>query len=274
MKFKSQLFLLPILLIISCGQADYQDESKTAENTENESQAIASKAKNDFVLSVEKAHQTNDFLESENVQFDIKLYFGGNERLDATITMATNSTSAVIEKRDGSRMIYTGEKSFVFPDSAIYKKARFDMFTWTYFFALPYKLSDPGTQWSTFTGEKTINETEYKTKKLTFDSNIGDSPDDWYVLYSDPETNLLNYAAYIVTLSKSTEEAEKDPHAIQYSDYKDIDGIPIAHSWTFWAWAADSGTTDKLGYAEVSNISFPQLDDSFYNVPENAAEIE
>ncbi len=265
MKFKSPLFLLPILLIISCGQ----QESKTAETNEIESPAIVNEAKNDFVLSVEKAHQYNDFLESENVKFDLKLYFGGNERLNATITMATNSTRAVIEKRDGSRMIYTGEKSFMYPDSANYKKARFDMFTWTYFFALPYKLSDPGTQWSNFTGEKTINGIEYNTKKLTFDSNIGDSPDDWYVLYSDPETNLLHYAAYIVTLSKSTEEAEKDPHAIQYSDYKDINGIPVAHSWKFWGWTSETGTTDKLGYAEISNISFPQLDDSVYSVPGN-----
>jgi hypothetical protein len=31
----------------------------------------------------------------------------------------------------------------------------------------------------------------YLTEKLTFKSGTGDAPDDWYVVYADKKTNLL-----------------------------------------------------------------------------------
>jgi hypothetical protein len=48
----------------------------------------------------------------------------------------------------------------------------------------------------------------YLTEKLTFKSGTGDAPDDWYVVYADKKTNLLE-TAYIVTLKAGKEEAEK-----------------------------------------------------------------
>jgi hypothetical protein len=33
--------------------------------------------------------------------------------------------------------------------------------------------------------------TNYLTEKLTFKSGTGDAPDDWYVVYADKRTNLL-----------------------------------------------------------------------------------
>jgi hypothetical protein len=33
--------------------------------------------------------------------------------------------------------------------------------------------------------------TNYLTEKLTFKSGTGDAPDDWYVVYADKKTNLL-----------------------------------------------------------------------------------
>ncbi len=81
--------------------------------------------------------------------------------------------------------------------------------TWTYFFALPYKLCDPGTVWSDFAGTDVLNGGEYNTKKLTFSKSFGDSSEDWYILYSDKTTNLLAFVAYIVTANKSVEAAEK-----------------------------------------------------------------
>jgi hypothetical protein len=40
-------------------------------------------------------------------------------------------------------------------------------------------------------------------------------------------------AAYIVTSYNDKEVAEKNPHAIQYLEYKDISGTPIATKWCF-----------------------------------------
>ena len=40
---------------------------------------------------------------------------------------------------------WDGKKAMVLPDNVDDKNARFGLLTWSYFFAAPYKLSDPGT---------------------------------------------------------------------------------------------------------------------------------
>jgi hypothetical protein len=73
------------------------------------------------------------------------------------------------------------------------KSGRFDAFTWEYFFLFP-QLSDSGTIWNEY-DNKEKNATNYLTEKLTFKSGTGDAPDDWYVVYADKKTNLLEKAA-------------------------------------------------------------------------------
>eukprot|EP00903_Cladosiphon_okamuranus_P000645 g643.t1 len=97
----------------------------------------------------------------------------------------------------------------------------------------------------------TLSDKVYLTSKLSFEPGTGDAPDDWYVLYADPDSKLLQVAAYIVTAGKDKAEAEKDPHAIEYLNYQNTGGIPIATEWKFWGWQADQGLTDQLGVIKV-----------------------
>jgi hypothetical protein len=48
--------------------------------------------------------------------------------------------------------------------------------------------------------------------KINFASGTGDAPEDWYVVYADASTNLVQKYP-IVTLKANKEEAEKNPHA-------------------------------------------------------------
>jgi hypothetical protein len=56
---------------------------------------------------------------------------------------------------------------------------------------------------------------------------------------------LIDVSAYIIAVNKTVKEAEEDPHAIQYLNYKTIDGIPIAHDWVFWECRHGSGLIDR-----------------------------
>ena len=105
-----------------------------------------------------------------------------------------------------------------------------------------------------------MNGENYLTHKLSFEAGTGDAPDDWYVLYADEDSQLLQVAAYIVTAGQSQEEAEEDPHAIEYLNYQTVDGVPFATEWKFWGWRTEEGLTDQLGSANVSNIKL--LDDT------------
>ncbi len=220
-----------------------------------------------FLDSVGVAHKKDEFLGHKTVAFDLELNFGGKKRLNGTVYSATNSSKIKVDYADGKSLIYDGNQVYITPDTVDYPKARFDMFTWQYFFALPYKLDDQGTKWEDWTADS-LNGKPYLMNTLSFDSGTGDSPDDWYVTYIDPATQQLYATAYIVTLGKSVEEANKDPHAITYEDYKEVDGIPFATKWRFWGWTKEEGLTKQLGDATVSNIRFME-DEKVFELPES-----
>ncbi|MGB0175868.1 MAG: DUF6503 family protein [Owenweeksia sp.] len=216
-----------------------------------------------FVPDMEKAHQKELFLKQEAVQFDIELNFNGKERLKGTVTLQTNSRKGRIDTRDGQVVMYDNGVVYYSPEYGEAGKANFDAYTWSYFFLMPYKLSDPGTNWANYS-DKELQGKMYDVQKLTFDEGVGGSPEDWYIVYRDPKTKLLYSAAYIVTANKSVKEAEKDPHAIEYLQYEYVDGVPFSKRWNFWAWKPGQGLTKKLGEAQLSLVRFTQLNEDFF----------
>ena len=246
--------LIPILLLLFF--------TITACNSPEKTEKITQKGEN-FTDKIENAHQKNTFLAKEVVQFDLNLQFGGKERLNAKLTTLTNSSKGVIEFKNGAKIIFDQDKVYYSDDIPNEESVRFDAYTWSYFFLFPNKLSDPGTIWNSYENKEKDHE-KYNTEKLTFKSGTGDAPDDWYIVYADKKTNLIEKATYIVTLKAGKEEAEKDPHAIQYLDYKEVDGIPIATKWIFWGWKEGVGLTDELGNATLSNIKFIKMDENYF----------
>lgn len=224
---------------------------------------------NSFVKKIEIAHQKKIFFESQAVKFDLNLEFGGKKRLNATITSSTHSEYAIIELKNGGKILINKDKVYCSPDLVENKKIRFDAYTWTYFFQFAYKLSDFGTIWTDYNDQNNLN---FNTKKLSFEANIGDAPDDWYILFSDKKNNLIDHVAYIVTANKTKEQAEVDPHAIQYLDYKNINGVPIAHQWIFWEWRKKEGLTKQLGNGKISNVQFVDMSSKELKIPENYIE--
>ncbi len=244
------LRLLPIvlaLLIFSCSSdsTPVYEQSGTKFSTVDTS----------FASKVSAAHNAELFKSFEIVRFHIQLYFGGTERLNADVTLATNGSMGFFALADSTFLAFDGTDVFTSVDYQNPEKARFAAFTWSYFFLFPYKLQDPGTRWVDYTNSE-LNGKRYKVEKLEFAPGTGDAPDDWYVVYADPESNLLHAAAYIVTAGSNRVEAEADPHAITYSKYERTNAIPLAKRWDFYAWRAGDGLTDELGYAEISGISF------------------
>ena len=224
---------------------------------------------NPFTNSVELAHKKNLFKNKKAIQYDIEISFGGKPRLDATITQYTDDTKVKISNKNGSEIVFDGEEVFLVTDTKPSGKERFDIFTWSYFFALPYKLNDPGSRIVNMKDKKWGLQ-NYETSKLIFDSGIGDTPDDWYVLYKNPKTDILEGAAYIVSYGKKLSKAEKDPHAIKFANFINVEGVPFATSWSFHNWNLEYGYSDVIGKATISNIKFVNTDADFFEKTKNA----
>lgn len=226
-----------------------------------------------FAENIEEAHNKTAFRNKEAVSFDIVLEFGGKTRLDGKVSMTTNSTKVRLDRKNGVSVIYDGNKVAITPDTAAIGNSRFDVFTWQYFFAMPFKLTDAGTVWEEEKMLK-LDSTKLETAKLSFESSIGDSPDDWYVVYKDPETERLKAAAYIVTFNKEQQKAEENPHAIVYSSYKMVDNVAFATQWSFHNWNSEEGLGEKLGEATISNIRFFDPENEYFKIPENSKPVE
>ena len=235
-----------LLFISSC---------KKAEHTENELS---------FVKKAETAHQKEKFNQKEIIQFDLKLSFGGQERVNGKVTLTTDSSKGKITFVNGDVIVFDGSKVYYSPEMDS-TGVRFNAYTWSYFFMFPFKLSDSGTQWQSYQNNEK-DSSNFNTEKLTFKPKTGDAPDDWYIVYTDKNSNLIQKATYIVTAYGTKEEAEKNPHAIQYSNYKEVNSIPIATQWKFWGWNKQDGLTEQLGEASLTNIEFLKYDSALFAI--------
>ncbi|MEM6515088.1 MAG: hypothetical protein AAF688_02815 [Bacteroidota bacterium] len=271
----NRIFIITLFLILiySCNQNIKKSEEIEGNIKETATELIEKEIEGnkDPIAKIEKAHNKLGFLLRDAIRLDILLYFGGKERLNGKMTFLTNSNQGKIELSDGNSIYFEKDRVFHSPSLKNPKSARFDAYTWMYFLLFPNKLSDPGTVWSESLKTKMNGET-YNLQKLSFKPETGDAPDDWYMVYSDPETNIIQYTGYIVTANKTVEEAEKDPHAIGYENYQMVENIPIPMNWTFYEWTQNTGLGKTIGEASLSNVDFIDVQVDFFEVPEGFIE--
>ncbi len=226
-----------------------------------------------FGEKLETAHNKPKFDVEKAINFDLQLFFGGKERLNANVTIYHNSYYAILKYKNGDEVRCKGMDIYYSPGMDT-SGLKFSAFTWTYFFMLPYKAQEKGTKLNDYSN-KMLNGKTFEVEKLSFGKNIGDSPEDWYILYANAKTHLLEYAAYIVTAGgRNIEEAEQSAHAVSYEDYKEVKGVPISREWKFWNWTKDNGLGEQLGYAHVTNVKFKNMNSDDFKIPENLIKLD
>ncbi|MGY0392787.1 hypothetical protein ACW5R3_09560 [Bizionia sp. KMM 8389] len=268
---KITLLTLLTISLFACKNDAKDANSQTQEPNETVEETVLTEV-NPFVNAIETVHQKEAFLNESAVQFQLAVSFGGNEILNALTTLSTDSTEGKFEMSNGDVIIYKKDQVFYSPSIKNTERVRFNAYTWSYFFLFPYKLSDAGTVWESYPNSQ-LGDVDYNVEKLSFEGDLGDTPDDWYVVYANKNSNLLEVAAYIVTAGKTTEEAEADPHAIKYEDFASVNNIPFARHWTFWGWETELGLTKQIGEANLSDIKFIDSDNAF-EVPAHYLKID
>lgn len=220
---------------------------------------VVAPAPQPIVTSIEEAHAKALIQEYDYIRFDIEKSFGGRPATVSTVTASTDGGRIKLEHQGGHTVVWNRGEFKTTGDSTTVARDRFDIFTWQYFFMLPYKLSDKGVN-VLDKGVVVMDDISYPTAWLTFDSGTGDAPDDWYKLHLDPASNRLRHVGYIVTAGgKSADEAADNAHSITYSNYQDKAGIPIASRWTFSNYdATGQQVQDSIGYALIRHVEFPE----------------
>ncbi len=273
------MFLGVVLVMILSTSAIAQTSRPTSKPTSKPESKNTSQPKEQrsasmdfFVNRIEHAHGKKKWIEKKAVEADLVLEFGGKEALNCKLIYDMHSGKVRMELKDGTTLVFDGEHAWVSPSESETRMARFHLLTWPYFLAAPFKLNDPGTHLEP-SGMLLINNIPSSTAKLTFDKGIGDAPDDWYIIYPELGTDQLIAMAYIVSYGKDVKEAEKEPHAIVYHDYKDIEGVMLSTRWTMHHWSKKEGAHgDPIGKVKLSNIKFIEPGKDAFTKPEEARE--
>ncbi len=226
-----------------------------------------------FADMIGSAHGAKAYRSHAALQADVTVTFGGQVMLKGVMTFDTPVGRSRIETPDGQVYVFDGNDAWVMPEDAPVPPgmARFHLLTWPYFVAAPFKLADPGTHIDDAGIQSVDLHHEYPAGKLTFDPGTGDSPDDWYIVYRDPDTGRLAALAYIVTYGKGSHEAEKEPHVAVYEAFEEVDGVTLVTRMRMWNWDSEIGRVgETLGSLELSNYRFVEPDESTFTQPESA----
>lgn len=257
---------LAALAVSACGSPAAAPAPPAATPTPLESEAAR------YARPVEQAHGRGAWRAHPALSGHLEVDFGGHTVLAGELTFATDMSRSRIETSAGPIAVWDGGTAWVAPGDAQLPMARFHVLTWPYFLLAPLKLRDPGSRLELL-GERTLQGRRYRAARLTFGDGVGDTPDDWYLLYVDPDSSRLHAMAYIVTFGTTAEKAAAEPHAVVYEQLTDLDGAQVPTRLRFYAWSEDEGIHgDPIGELRLDEPHFVAPEPGVFEAPEGARE--
>jgi len=137
-----------------------------------------------------------------------------------------------------------------------------------YFINIPWLTQDPGVVLGE-PGAGTLpnDPTQYVTVMMTFQPGTGDTPDDYYRLYIDPQSKMLHAVDYIVTYRALLDEGEKSTpeHCLIYDEMTTVDGLKVPAHFTIY----EAGNVYAACTLSNYSLSTP-FDEARMTMPEGA----
>jgi len=266
---------------ISCSQPDpgkqdlANEEAKDAAKAEEILKQNSPPSMHDILQATKARHGIEHWNQQDSLQADVVVDFGGKRMVDGTFTFEAHGPKARYDKADGTVIVFDGETAWTTGEGEPDPMARFHVLTWPWFLLAPFKMDGDGIKLSDMKNQ-TIQGKEYISILQEFKDGTGDSPDDWYRLFIAPGENKLRAMSYIVTYTKSKEEANKSPSIVFYRGHSDIQGAQIPSEMEFWYLNEDKETLKgdgPKGTATAKNMKFITPGEGFYAKPEGAREI-
>lgn len=213
------LFLIA-LAFFSCKN----DHNKNQESTQT------MQAENRYPESLEKIFEAHGGVDQWNSMNGLVFRM---ERPNGTESTLTNlkSRHSIIEAPT-YKLGYNGKDLWIKETDTIKYNgnAKFYNGLMFYFYAMPFILADEGIIYEETKALK-AGDTEYPGILISYNSGVGVSPEDQYVIYYHPETFEMSWLAYTVTFGK--DEKNSNFRYIEYHDWQTLEGLklPKAISW-------------------------------------------
>ena len=119
---------------------------------------------------------------------------------------------------------FDGEKVWVNPPSENADRQRMRYNLMFYFYSFPFVIGDPGITYEDVEPLELMGKT-YNGVKVSYGDGVGDSPKDNYIVYSDPETNQMQWLMYTATFGRG--ETSDRFSLIRYDQWQTLNGVTI-----------------------------------------------
>lgn len=194
------------------------------------------------------AHGTYEYWDTMNqLSFDLLKKGGATEThlVDLKSRKTLISSSKFTIGFDGNDVWMNAEGKFPV------ERARFYHNLYFYFYAMPFVLGDPGITYSKVKDLSFENKT-YTGYKITYGSNVGDSPDDNYFVYFDKASQQMSWLGYTVTYGDDKPSTEI--HYIKYTDWQKVNGLLLPKKLQ-WYDSENNLPVTPSNAADFENIS-------------------
>lgn len=242
------LIAMLFLALFSCKESS---ETKVSSEVKIKSESPNIESTKSYPENVAKIFETHGGLDKwnqlESLVFEIESP-DGNEKTTTTL----KSRKSLIETK-AHTIGYNGEVVWLKEnDTTKYKgNAKFYYNLMFYFYAMPFVLADDGISYKnveplTFDGKT------YPGIQISYGKDIGESPEDEYILYYDEATNKMAWLGYTVTYF--SKEKSKDFHFIKYDEWQTVNGFTLP-SKLQWYNVEGFKIGEKLNDIKFVNIS-------------------
>jgi hypothetical protein len=262
------IFILILSIFASCKDSKKEEEIVINDTVEvNQFQKTP-----DYPKSLAKVFEAHGGIAQWNKMQNLCYEMDAKDGTEVhTISLPNRLTK--IETKDWS-IGYNGTEVWLLqnkPDT--YKgNARFYHNLMFYFYAMPFVLGDNGIIYTEMDATELDGKT-YNAIKISYKAGIGDSPEDEYILFYDPETNTMEWLGYTVTYSEN--EKSDDWHYIKYDKWQDVNGMLLPKKLT-WYNVKDGKPTDERSDKKFDKVTITEtvLETSVFKKPEGAVIVE
>jgi hypothetical protein len=189
---------------------------------------------------------------------------------DEVQTIDLESRKVLVET-DTYKMGSDGKELWIQQDSTYFNPERVEFYhnLMFYFYAMPFVLADDGITYAP-TEPLIIEGKTYPGMKVSYEENIGASPEDEYLLFMDPKTKNMAWLAYTVTFGK--DEKSDLYNFIKYDKWQEVNGLQLPAA-IVWYNVKDGKPTTPAGpprtFVQV-DIDEAPMDAATYSKPATA----
>ena len=138
-----------------------------------------------------------------------------------------------------------------------------------YFYAMPFILADDGINYAETT-PLVFEGITYPGIQITYNSGVGETPEDRYVLYYNPKTYKMEWLGYTVNFIEGIDK--KELHFRRYNKWQTINGLLLPETIVGYGFKDDKPTEAKRTtlFKDIK-ITKEAIEISKFTKPENAS---